>query len=251
VAAQRDVAVNRSSLPAPVHVEGASLRYVVSGGASSLREIFVRGSGGARVVQALDGVDLLVRPGEVAGIIGHNGAGKTTLMKLLAKVLRPTSGRVVVRGTISPLIALGAGFDPELTGRENVVLFGAMLGRSPQTMRLRTQAIADWAGVEDFLDAPVRTYSSGMVSRLAFAVAVDVQPDVLLVDEALAVGDEAFQRKSLERISELVAGGACAILVTHDLDQVSKHCDRAIWLDHGRLRLQGPADEVVGAYRAV
>ncbi len=235
---------------APIVVEGASLRYHVSGGANSLRDVFVRRGTGGRIVQALDSVDFVVRPGEVTGVIGHNGAGKTTLLKLLARVLRPTAGRVVVRGTVSPLIALGAGFDPELTGRENVILFGAMLGRSPQALRQRCSAIAAWAGVEEFLDLPVRTYSSGMVSRLAFSVAVDVQPDVLLVDEALAVGDEAFQRKSLERIKELVSGGACAILVTHDLDQVADHCDSAVWLDHGTIRSLGPARHVVSAYRA-
>jgi ABC-type polysaccharide/polyol phosphate transport system ATPase subunit len=240
-----------TDLPAPIVVQDVSLRYHVSGGASSLRDVFVRRGGGGRAVQALDGVDFVVRPGEVVGVIGHNGAGKTTLLKLLARVLRPTSGRVVVRGTVSPLIALGASFDPELTGRENVVLFGAMLGRSPQALRERSDAIADWAGVEQFLDLPVRTYSSGMVSRLAFSVAVDVQPDVLLVDEALAVGDEGFQRKSLERIKALVAGGACAVLVTHDLDQVARHCDTAVWLDHGTVRAVGPAQAVVGSYRAV
>lgn len=234
----------------PIVVEGASLHYSVSGGATSLRDIFVRRGTGTRVVQALEAVDFVVRPGEVTGVIGHNGAGKTTLLKLLARVLRPTSGRVVVRGTVSPLIALGAGFDPELTGRENVVLFGAMLGRAPRALRERSDEIAAWAGVADFLDFPVRTYSSGMVSRLAFSVAVDVQPDVLLVDEALAVGDEAFQRKSLDRVQQLVQGGACAILVTHDLDQVAEHCDSAVWLDHGRVRSHGPAQEVVSAYRS-
>ncbi len=231
-------------------VEGASLHYSVSGGANSLRDVFVRRGTGTRVVQALEEVDFVVRPGEVTGIIGHNGAGKTTLLKLLARVLRPTAGRVVVRGTVSPLIALGAGFDPELTGRENVVLFGAMLGRAPRVLRERSDEIAAWAGVEKFLDFPVRTYSSGMVSRLAFSVAVDVQPDVLLVDEALAVGDEAFQHKSLDRVKELVKGGACAILVTHDLDQVAEHCDTAVWLDHGRVRDRGQAQAVVSAYRS-
>lgn len=233
----------------PVVVEAASLRYYVSGGATSLRDVFVRRGAGGRVVQALDGVDFVVQPGEVTGVIGHNGAGKTTLLKLLARVLRPTDGRVVVRGAVSPLIALGASFDPELTGRENVVLFGAMLGRPPDELRRRAESIGQWAGVEDFLDLPVRTYSSGMVSRLAFSVAVDVQPDVLLVDEALVVGDEAFQRKSLERIQELVGAGACAVLVTHDLDQVAQFCHTALWLDHGKVRARGTAGDVVGAYR--
>lgn len=236
--------------PSPISVEQASLRYLVSGSATSLRDLFVRRGGGSRVVQALDGVDFEVRPGEVAGVVGHNGAGKTTLLKLLARVLRPTTGRVVVRGQVSPLIALGSGFDPELTGRENVVLFGAMLGRPPQELRERSEQIGVWAGVADFLDSPVRTYSSGMVSRLAFSVAVDVQPDVLLVDEALSVGDEEFQRKSLDRIRELVDGGASAVLVTHDLNQVAEHCSTAMWLDHGRVRHRGPAAEVVDAYRA-
>lgn len=235
---------------ATVVVEDVSLRYLLSGASGSLRDTFVRGEGRSRIVQALQDVRLTVQRGEMMGLVGHNGAGKTTLMKLLAKVLRPSTGRVIVRGTVSPLIALGAGFDPELTGRENVVLFGAMLGRSPQLMRHRADEIAAWAGTAEFLDAPLRTYSTGMLSRLAFSVAVDVQPDVLLVDEALAVGDEAFQRKSVGRIKELVAGGACALLVTHDLDQVTGHCDTAAWLDRGRLRALGDAAEVVAAYRA-
>lgn len=236
--------------PPPILVEQASLRYHVSGGAQSLRDLFVRRGGGGRVVQALAGVDFAVAAGEVTAVIGHNGAGKTTLLKLLARVLRPSTGRVVVRGTVSPLIALGAGFDPELTGRENVILFGSMLGRQPRVLRERAEQIAHWAGVPEALDLPVRTYSSGMVSRLAFSVAVDVEPDVLLVDEALAVGDEEFQRKSLDRIRQLVEGGACAVLVTHDLNQVADHCDTAVWLDHGRVRDLGRALDVVAAYRS-
>jgi ABC-2 type transport system ATP-binding protein len=198
---------------------------------------------------ALRGVSISVQPGEVLAVIGANGAGKSTLMKVIARVLPPTTGRVVVRGRVAPMIELGAGFNMEMTGYENVVLYGALLGRDASTMRARASAIAAWAHLEDSMDVPVRSYSSGMLARLAFAVAVDVDPDVLLVDEVLSVGDESFQRKSAERMDQLIASGTAVVLVSHNLDQVLEKADRVLWLDGGGVRAAGAPDEVVSAYR--
>lgn len=198
---------------------------------------------------ALRGVDLVVAPGEVVAVIGHNGAGKSSLMKTIARVLPPTRGRVIVRGQIAPLIELGAGFNPELTGDENVLLNGTLLGRDPGLMRKRAPEIAAWAGLEGYMDAPVRTYSSGMLARLAFAVAVDGEPDVLLVDEVLSVGDESFQRRSAQRIDDLVARGTAVLLVTHVMDQVLRRAQRAVLLDHGSVVATGDPAEVVELHR--
>jgi ABC-type polysaccharide/polyol phosphate transport system ATPase subunit len=197
---------------------------------------------------ALDGVSFVVGRGEVFGIVGPNGAGKSTLMKALAGVLPPTSGRVVVRGIVSPMIEVSGGISQELTGRENIVLLGTLLGREPAEMRSRTGEIAEWAGLTDFLNVPVHAYSSGMRARLVFAVATDVKPDVLLVDEVLSVGDEEFRRKSLARIEDLMAGGTSVVIVSHSLATVTKYAETALWLDHGRVKAMGPAKEVVDSY---
>lgn len=199
---------------------------------------------------ALQGVSFEVRRGEVVALIGANGAGKTTMMKIVARVLPPTGGRVVVRGRLAPMIALGAGFNPELNGFENIVLFGTLLGRTPDEMRERVRPVAEWAGLTEFLDVPVRSYSSGMLARLGFAVAADVDPDVLVVDEVLAVGDEAFQSKSKDRMHELMSGGTAVLLVSHQLDTVAELADRVVWLDHGTVRMAGDPADVVAAYRA-
>lgn len=199
---------------------------------------------------ALRGISFQVEPGEVLGIIGDNGAGKSTLMKLLAGVLPPSRGRVRVRGRVAPMIELGAGFNPELTGEENVLLYASLLGRDPARTRERIGAIAEWAELTPFIDVPLRTYSSGMQARLAFAVAVDVQPDVLLVDEVLSVGDAAFREKSAARINHLIGNGATVVLVSHDLEQMTSRPDRVLWLEQGSLRAAGPPGDVVGAYRA-
>jgi ABC-type polysaccharide/polyol phosphate transport system ATPase subunit len=198
---------------------------------------------------ALDDVTFSVGPGEVFGVVGPNGAGKSTLMKALAGVLPPTSGRVIVRGIVSPMIEVSGGINPEMTGRENIVLLGTLLGREPAEMRGRTAEIAEWSGLTDFMNVPVASYSSGMRARLMFAVATDVKPDVLLVDEVLAVGDEAFRRTSLQRIEDLMAGGTSVVLVSHSLSTVMRYADTAMWLDHGRVKAMGPAKEVVEAYQ--
>jgi homopolymeric O-antigen transport system ATP-binding protein len=197
---------------------------------------------------ALDGITFNVAPGELLAVIGPNGAGKSTLLKVLARVLPPGRGRVIVRGHVSPIIELGAGFNTELTGLENTVLYGALLGHDPRWLQRHGDAIASYAGLEEFMDVPMRAYSSGMIGRLAFAVATLGAPEVLLIDEVLAVGDEEFRSRSAARINELIDGGTAVVLVTHGLEVARARADRVLWLDHGRAVALGGPDEVVDAY---
>lgn len=199
---------------------------------------------------ALNDVSFDVRRGEVVGVVGANGAGKSTLMKVLAGVLHPSAGRVIVRGRLSPMIEVSGGMNNELSGRENIVLMGTLLGRTPREMNKRVDPIAEWAGLEEFIDVPVRGYSTGMKARLGFGVATDVKPDVLLIDEVLAVGDEAFRAKSLDRIEFLMDGGTSVVMVSHSLPMIEKLCERAIWFDRGYVKAMGPAKDVVDAYKA-
>lgn len=237
-----------------IEVSGASLEYrLARSSAGSLKEFAIhlfKRQVQYESLRALDDVSLTVAAGEVVAIIGANGAGKSTLMKLMARVLPPTEGRVVVRGRLAPMIELGAGFNTELTGAENTLLYGTILGRTPNEMKARTKEIAAWAGLEDYLNVPLRSFSSGMLARLAFSIAVDVQPDVLLVDEVLSVGDESFQRRSGARMQELIAAGTAVVLVSHNLTTVRKEAQRVIWLDHGRVRMAGDPAQVVDAYLA-
>jgi lipopolysaccharide transport system ATP-binding protein len=215
----------------------------------SLKESFVRGRK-RRFVEhvALDGVDLAVRRGEALGIIGSNGAGKTTLLKVVARVLHPTSGRVRVTGRVSPLLDLLGAFHPELTGRENVFLAGTLLGLSAREATARIPAVETFAGIGPFIDAPLRTCSSGMMLRLAFAVATTVDADVLAIDEALAVGDAAFQEKCAARMREFRERGVTFLVVSHDVLRLRDMCDRVLWLEGGRVRALGPPGEVVAGY---
>lgn len=242
-----------SAAPA-VTLEGVSLVYRTSGARSASIKQHALDVVRRRIARdelvALEGIDLECRRGEVLAVVGANGAGKSTLMKLMARVIPPTTGRVVVRGRLAPMIELGAGFNPELTGAENVLLYGSILGRDPELLKRRTQAIAEWAGLEGRMDSPLRTFSSGMTARLAFSTAVDVEPDVLLVDEVLSVGDEAFQQRCEERIDALVATGACVVLVTHSMEQVLQRATRAVLLERGRMLQAGDPTDVVAAYRA-
>ena len=199
---------------------------------------------------ALDGVGFEVAKGEVFGVVGPNGAGKSTLIKVLAGVLPPTDGRVVVRGTVSPMIEISGGMNADMTGKENVVMFGTLLGRSPSFMRERMMSIAEWADLTEFLDVPVRNYSTGMQARLAFAIATDVRPEILLVDEVLSVGDENFRRKSTQRLEDLMAGGTTVVLVSHSLSTMRKLANRVMWLDRGHMKMIGEAKPVVDAYEA-
>jgi ABC-type polysaccharide/polyol phosphate transport system ATPase subunit len=198
--------------------------------------------------EALRGVSVEIQPGETVGVIGKNGAGKSTLLKLIARVLPPTAGRVVIAGRIAPLLELGLGLHGELTGRENVILQGTLLGFSRSEMKKRLDRIVAWAELEEFVDAPMRTYSTGMMARLAFSVATDVDPDILLVDEALAVGDERFQLKCLDRMESFRRAGKTVLLVSHALAQVRDNCRRAIWIHEGRLLKDGDSAAVTAAY---
>jgi len=200
-------------------------------------------------IEAIRHVDLTIPKGKTVGIVGRNGSGKSTLLKLITGIYAPTKGTVKVNGRISALLDLGAGFHPDFTGRENILINGIILGMSRAELKERTPEIIDFAEIGDFIDEPVRTYSSGMFMRLAFAVATHVDPDILIVDEILAVGDEHFGRKSHARMSEFKASGKTIVLVTHDLGTVQKWCDSAVWIDTGRVREIGEPGHIVEAYR--
>ncbi len=197
---------------------------------------------------ALHGFNLRVNKGEALGVVGRNGAGKSTLLKVVARVLLPTRGRVQLRGSVAPLIELGAGFHPELTGRENIYLNGAMLGFSRADMAQKLESIIEFAELPTFIDAPLRTYSSGMILRLGFAVASDVDPDILLIDEVLAVGDEAFQQKCLARMDHFRQIGTTILFVSHSLEAIRRLCDRVIWIDGGRIHASGDVGDITRAY---
>ena len=201
-----------------------------------------------REFHALADISFRVRPGETVGVIGRNGSGKSTLLQLVCGTLSPSAGEVEVRGRVAALLELGSGFNPEFTGRENVQLYAALLGLSRRQVQERFQDIERFAAIGEFIDQPVKTYSSGMVVRLAFAVAIHVDPDVLVVDEALAVGDTAFQQKCLNRIRALQEKGVSILLVTHSANTLIEYCDRGIYLKRGRLVMDGPCIEAVRAY---
>src|SRR5688572_5197859 len=198
--------------------------------------------------QALKGVTFSVPKGCTYGVIGRNGSGKSTLLKCVAGITRPTQGEVTVDGRISALIELGAGFHPEISGRENIFINGIMLGLTKKEIQHRFDEIVEFAEMQEFIDAPVKTYSSGMYMRLGFAVAVHVDPEVLLVDEVLAVGDQGFTHKCLDKFGEFKRRGKTILLVTHSLNLVERFCDEALWLDSGKVRGSGDPKRVVGAY---
>jgi ABC-type polysaccharide/polyol phosphate transport system ATPase subunit len=200
-------------------------------------------------IPALNGVSFEVAAGEAFGVIGRNGSGKSTLLKLIVGMLRPSSGRIEVNGRVAALIELGAGFHPEISGRENIYINGAVLGMSKREIDERYDEIVEFSGLADFIDEPVKNYSSGMYVRLGFAVAIHTEPDVLLVDEVLAVGDEAFTHRCLRRIEEFLAKGKTLLLVSHSLGMIEEYSDRVLWLDGGECRLLGAPRFVVDAYR--
>jgi ABC-2 type transport system ATP-binding protein len=199
---------------------------------------------------ALKGVDLDVVEGTTLGIIGANGSGKSTLLKTMARILEPNRGSITVNGTVSPLLELGTGFHPELTGRENVFLACSLLGQHRRDVEKRYDEIRGFAGIENFMDIPVKNYSSGMYARLAFAVAISVEPEILIVDEVLSVGDEGFQVRCYQRLAELRAEGRTVVLVSHSLPTVRALCSRAVWVDHGVVQDEGDASDVVASYLA-
>lgn len=200
--------------------------------------------------KALEDISITINKGDVYGIVGTNGSGKSTLLKIIAGVLEPSRGTCEINGTIAPLIELGAGFDPELTARENVYLNGALLGYSKAFIDESFDSIIAFAEIENFIDMPLKNYSSGMVARIAFAIATATVPDILIVDEALSVGDFLFQKKCEDRINELVKDhGTTLLFVSHSIDQVENLCKQAVWIEKGHMRMQGSAEEVCEAYR--
>ncbi|MEG0322912.1 MAG: ABC transporter ATP-binding protein [Raoultibacter sp.] len=199
---------------------------------------------------ALSDISVTINKGDVYGIVGTNGSGKSTLLKIIAGVLEPTHGTCEINGTVAPLIELGAGFDAELTARENVYLNGALLGYSKAFIDENLDSIVAFAEIENFVDMPLKNYSSGMIARIAFAIATATVPDILIVDEALSVGDFLFQKKCEDRINELVKEhGTTLLFVSHSIDQVESLCEKAVWIEKGHMRMQGPAEEVCAAYR--
>lgn len=238
-----------------IRLENVTQRFrVIHERPDTVRELFsklFRNRSSYHDFEAVKNVSFDVPPGQAVGIIGRNGSGKSTLLKIIAGVYRPSKGKVTVAGTLAPLIELGAGFHHELTGRENILLNGLLMGYSKRDMMERQQAIIDFADVGEFIDAPVKQYSSGMYMRLAFAVAIEVDPQILVLDEVLAVGDMGFQQKCFERIRRFRESGKTILLVTHDMASVEEHCDRAILIDHGSILADGSADEAIAMYRTL
>jgi len=197
---------------------------------------------------ALRDISFDVYKGDVLGIIGRNGAGKSTVLKIISGIMKPTTGSVKSYGNIVPMLELGSGFDMDLSGRENIFLNGAILGYEKQFLKERYQDILDFSELHEFIDMPIRNYSSGMLMRLAFSIATVVEPEILIVDEILAVGDENFQRKSRARMMELMSGGTTVLFVSHDMNQIREMCNRVVWLDGGHVRAEGPTKEVCDLY---
>lgn len=240
---------------AVISVENVTQRFrVIHERPDSVRELFAkffRKQVRYSDFEAVNNVSFSVRSGEMIGIIGRNGSGKSTLLKVIAGIYRPTMGRVNVRGTIAPLIELGAGMHGELTGRENILLNGLLMGYSKQQMLNREQKIIEFAEIGDFIDVPTKQYSTGMYMRLAFSVATEVDPDILIIDEILAVGDMSFQQKCFERLKQFRRAGKTIVFVTHVMSQIAENCDRAILLEKGRMVIEGVPEQVVDLYKGL
>ncbi len=236
-----------------IEVENVSMRFNLSKEKhESLKEYFLAMMKGRLQFDefyALHDVSLTVEPGDFYGLVGLNGSGKSTLLKVISGVYKPSQGRVKVNGTIAPLIELGAGFDMDLTARENIYLNGTVLGYTPKYIDSKFDEIVEFSELRDFLDVPLKNYSSGMVARIAFAIATITKPDILIADEILSVGDFLFQQKCEQRMQELMSGGTTVILVSHSIEQVERMCNKVAWLDHGHLRMNGPTAEVCAAYK--
>src|SRR5579871_1676247 len=215
-----------------------------------LKRMFLPSKNPIMEVRALQDITLQINQGDRIGFIGHNGAGKSTMLKLLAGIYMPTSGRRIVEGRISSLFDIALGFESEANGWENIAYRSYLQGETPASMRAKKQAIADFSELGDFLNMPVRYYSAGMMVRLAFSIATAIEPEILLVDEVLSVGDLSFQHKARERMREMMAKAHLMVLVTHDLESLKQMCNRAVWMDHGRVMMTGEVGEVIAAYRS-
>ena len=199
---------------------------------------------------ALRNIDFEVKKGEVVGIIGTNGSGKSTLLKIIAGIMKPSEGYVETIGTIAPMLELGSGFELEMSGRENIFLNGALMGYSEELINSHFDEIVDFSELHDFINAPIRTYSSGMLARLAFSVATVIRPEILIVDEILSVGDYNFQAKSRAKMMELMEGGSTVLFVSHSMDEIKEICTKVVWLDKGEMKMEGPTEKVCKAYES-
>lgn len=237
-----------------IRANDISMRYLMTyDRIQSIKEYIVqmlRGKIKYEEFWALKNVSFEVERGEVVGIIGHNGAGKSTLLKVISGILKPTGGELEVHGNVVPMLELGSGFDHDLTGRENIFLNGSILGYSEKYLKEKYEQIVEFSELGKFIDVPIRNYSSGMLMRLAFSIATVVQPEILIVDEILAVGDAAFQEKSKARMLELMSGGTTVLFVSHSLEQIREMCERVIWLEHGQIKAIGATKEICDAYEA-
>lgn len=243
---------NQKSPKTAIHLEGINIRYrMLQERTSSLKEYALnslKGKNSYTHFWALRDISLEVERGESIGVIGDNGAGKSTLLRVIAGILHPISGLVHVQGSVTPILELGALFDPELTGKENIYLNGAMFGFSRQAMNTKMDRLLEFAGIGGFIDAPLRTYSNGMIARLAFAIATDVEADIVLIDEVLAVGDNNFRRKCISRMETFYNNGTTLVTVSHNLGLIESLCSRVIWMEHGRIKADGLPNEIIPLY---
>ena len=235
-----------------IKVNDVSMRFLMANDKiSSIKEFvtaFLKRKLKFKEFWALRDINFEVNKGEVVGIIGRNGAGKSTILKIISGIMKPTTGNVERYGNIIPMLELGSGFDMDLSGKENIFLNGAILGYSKEFLESKYNEILEFSELGDFIYSPIRNYSSGMLMRLAFSIATVVEPEILIVDEILAVGDENFQRKSRNRMMELMSGGTTVLFVSHSMDQIREMCDRVVWLEGGHVKMFGPMNEVCDAY---
>ena len=245
--------MNTSDEKVIVSLDNVSMHFNMSGEKlDSLKEYFIKLLKRQLFFKkyvALENISFKICRGDVFGIVGLNGSGKSTTLKVISGILKPTKGKVSVKGTIAPLIELGAGFDLELTARENIYLNGAVLGHSKKIMKKKFDDIVEFSEMQNFLDVPMKNYSSGMVARIAFSIATMVRPEILIVDEILAVGDFQFQEKCNKRIEEMMEGGTTIILVSHSIEQIEALCNKVMWLEKGKIRMIGGVDDVCSAYK--